>query len=94
MGRQIPSGVIRSMITEEMNMAYREPTSSLPPISFQPSRNRGMFSTMRVPPTGRAEIRWWMIWATPVRPPEAMLLGWKNHTKPTENTAAPRVMMR
>ena len=45
------------MNTDETNMAYSDDTSSRPPMSFHPSRNRGMFSPITVTPMGRAGIR-------------------------------------
>ena len=69
-----------SINTDEMNMVYREDTSSLPPISFHPSRNRGMFRRMTVAPTGMTGNIRLMIWAMPVMPPKAMPLGSKHQT--------------
>ena len=69
------------MNTEEINMAYKEDTSSFPPMSFQPRINRGMLSTMTVTPTGAAGNRRLTIWARPVMPPKAMPLGSKHQTK-------------
>ena len=63
------------MNSEDRAMAYSEPSSILPPSSRQPSRNRGRLSTMTVTPMGTAGIRWLTIWARPVMPPKAMLLG-------------------
>ena len=75
MGCQSCSGVSASMNTDEMNMVYSDDTSSRPPMSFQPSRNSGMFSIITVTPTGAAGTRQLIIWATPVTPPKAMPLG-------------------
>ena len=75
MGRNWYREPSTSMNTEDTPMANRDFTSSLPPSSFQPSRNRGMFSRKTTAPMGAQGSTALTICPTPVMPPKAIPLG-------------------
>ena len=68
---------MRSMNRELTAMAKRVRTSSRAPCFFTATVSKGTFMTSTVVPTGRAGRNRVKIWTTPVKPPMAMLFGWK-----------------
>ena len=75
MGAKVNLAAMTSMAVEPTSMDTIDPASSLKPIYFQPSRNRGIFMAMVSIPTGRAGITWLITCARPVMPPSATSLG-------------------
>lgn len=82
------------MNREETVMAAREETSICPPSSRHPSRNRGILKTMTRVPTGALGRKKFTIWARPVTPPKATLLGTKKASKARAYNAEPNMINR